>query len=246
VSTPRAPAPVGTLPIVEAFLDTIQGEGPAAGRAASFIRFAGCNLSCSWCDSAYTWDAARYDLRAMTQHRTPAELVAAINRGPGLVILTGGEPLLQQRQPGWVELLDRLNARPGGQIHIETNGTVEPTVETLAKARQIIVSPKLGNAGEHRGHQSARLHPTYRRLASGGAEQIHLKVVCENTADVLAAKQLADEYGFPPEQVWVMPQGTTVAQLQQRWPDIAAAAANFGINACHRLHVLAWGDERGR
>lgn len=239
-------SPVGTLPIAEAFTDTIQGEGPAAGRAASFIRFSGCDLSCSWCDSPYTWDARRFDLRAEVKHRTPAELVAAINRGPGLVILTGGEPLLQQRQPGWVELLDRLNARPSGQVHIETNGNIEPTVDTLAKVRQIIVSPKLPNAGEHRGHQLSRLHPTYRRLASGGAEHIHLKVVCETAADVLAAKELAELYGFPREQVWVMPQGITAAALQERWPAIATVAANFGINATHRLHVLAWGDERGR
>jgi hypothetical protein len=50
---------------------------------------------------------------------------------------------------------------------------------------------------------------------------------------------------MPRERIWVMPQGVTAAELEKRWPIVAAAAAQAGINASHRLHVLAWNDERG-
>ena len=51
------------LLISEIFGPTIQGEGKSIGQTASFIRLGGCNLHCVWCDTPYTWDAARYDLR---------------------------------------------------------------------------------------------------------------------------------------------------------------------------------------
>lgn len=234
--------PLSTLPVSECFTHTIQGEGPAAGRASSFIRFVGCNLSCEWCDSAYTWDASRYDLRAETSYRSAAELAAAVAHGPRVVVLTGGEPLLQQGRPAWRELLVRL-AEARKEIHIETNGTVLPTPETLGYADLIMVSPKLPNAGSHRGHQDPMLNPGYRSIVD--SHPVHLKVVCESPADVLAAAELGDRYGFARERIWAMPEGTTAAVLAERWASIASNAAMIGINASHRLHVLAWGEERG-
>jgi hypothetical protein len=53
-----------TLPVSEVFGPTFQGEGALRGAGASFIRLGGCNLTCRDCDTPYTWDAARYDLRA--------------------------------------------------------------------------------------------------------------------------------------------------------------------------------------
>jgi organic radical activating enzyme len=237
-------APSGdTLPVVELFGPTLQGEGPAAGQAATFIRFAGCNLSCAWCDSAYTWDSARYDLRAETRQRTATELAEAVLARTGrIVVLTGGEPLLQQHRPAWHELLARLAGRR--EIHIETNGTIAPDGHTREHARIICVSPKLPNAGGHRGHQDPAMDPRWATIAPwhGGA---HLKVVVTERADLDLALELGAAMRFPRERIWVMPEGTTAAVLAARWPGLAAAAAELGINASHRLHVLAWGDERG-
>ncbi|MFH8881630.1 7-carboxy-7-deazaguanine synthase QueE [Streptomyces californicus] len=237
---PAGPLP-DELPLAEAFGPTLQGEGPAAGRPAWFIRFGGCNLSCSWCDSAYTWDSSRYQLREEIRH-TPVEKIDEAVPDGALIVLTGGEPLLQQDASAWSRLLDGLRRR-GCTLHVETNGTIAPNDRTRELVETFIVSPKLTNAGPHRGRQDPALNPGWAAAARDG--QAHLKVVCASAEDVETAVGLARDHGWPQRQVWVMPEGTTVAALNARWPAIADAAARHGINATHRLHVLAWGDKRG-
>ena len=91
---------------------SLQGEGRNTGRAAVFVRFAGCNLRCSFCDTDFsTW-------REMSDD----EIVAAISQYPTrLVVLTGGEPTLQVDRP----LVDLLHAH-GYEIAMESNGTKQP------------------------------------------------------------------------------------------------------------------------
>lgn len=233
---------VQTLPVAEVFGPTIQGEGPAAGTPAWFIRLGGCNLSCSWCDTPYTWDASRYDLRAEIRPRTVDEILTGIPSG-ATVILTGGEPLLQQGRMAWLELLNAL-AELRCDVHVETNGTIAPNHVTAQGVDTFVVSPKQGHAGPHRGRQSPALSGGWARFMATG--KAHLKVVCQDVADVDAAVELAESLSWPRRQVWVMPEGTTTQVLLERWPGIATAAAHAGINATLRLHVLAWGNERGR
>jgi 7-carboxy-7-deazaguanine synthase (Cx14CxxC type) len=113
---------------------TLQGEGRQAGRAAVFCRFAGCNLwsgreldradaTCSFCDTDFVGTNGSGGGKF-----AKAELLAeAINTqwagatGPRLVVLTGGEPLLQAD----AALVDALHAR-GFEIAVETNGTIAP------------------------------------------------------------------------------------------------------------------------
>jgi organic radical activating enzyme len=229
-----------TLPISEVFGQTLQGEGPAAGQVAYFVRFMGCNLSCSWCDTSYTWDATRHDLHAGITWMTPTQVFDQIpNPGP-VVVITGGEPLLQQDRPAFLELLDLLTDR---RVHVETNGTVLPSKDVLASAEVICVSPKLAHAGRHRGHQNPAMPPEWVDLVAH--PNLYLKVVCQDAWDVATTVELAKRFHWPLSRVWVMPEGTTVDVLTNRWPTVANAAAQYGINATHRLHVLAWGDERG-
>ncbi len=67
-----APRPsAGQLLISEVFGPTLQGEGPSAGQAAAFVRLGACNLSCAWCDTAYTWNRDKFDLsRELSVMRT--------------------------------------------------------------------------------------------------------------------------------------------------------------------------------
>lgn len=229
------------LPLSEIFGPTIQGEGPFSGRLAWFVRFSGCNLSCSWCDTAYTWDATRYDLRRETVSRSVSDITQVVP-DTVLVVLTGGEPLLQQGRQGWVDLLAALQTK-ACTVHVETNGTIAPDAHTIAAVDAFVVSPKLLNAGEHRGHQKAMLRPEWTSLAKIGSA--HLKVVCTTANDVRLVKRLAIDAEWPLRSTWVMPEGSTPRGLELRWHAIATAAVECGLNVTHRLQVLTWGAERG-
>lgn len=113
-------------PIAE-FFTSINGEGPNAGRLAAFIRFPQCNLSCSFCDTAWA-NAAD----CPTTIETLSDLIAFVSAsGAECITLTGGEPLLQD---GIEELiLGLLAADPDWSIEIETNGSVD--LSSAANAR---------------------------------------------------------------------------------------------------------------
>ncbi len=99
-----------TLQVCETFV-SIQGESTRAGLPCFFIRLAGCNLRCAWCDTEYA--------RAGGAPRTVADLADEFRRsGLALAEVTGGEPLLQ---PGTPELLAQLRAL--GTVLVETNGS---------------------------------------------------------------------------------------------------------------------------
>jgi 7-cyano-7-deazaguanosine (preQ0) biosynthesis protein QueE len=229
-----------TLVVSEVFGPTIQGEGPSAGRCAGFIRLGGCNLRCRWCDAAYTWDAARYDLREETRRLAVEEIAArALQGGPPLVVITGGEPLLHQAQPGWDLLLDRLAAR--AEIEIETNGTVMAAPATLSVAR-LNVSPKLAHSGDPR---AARIRPA---VLAGLADtrRAVFKFVCRDIADLDEAEEIAVRAAIPAHRIWIMPEGTTREEITARLALLAQPAADRGWNITTRLHIHAWGNERGR
>src|SRR5205085_2854334 len=114
----------GAVVVAEVFGPTFQGEGPSIGRRAGFVRLGRCNLDCSWCDTPYTWDWDRFDPAVELRSERLVDIVeqlAAMH--PEIVVLTGGEPLLQQRHLG--PLLDACLER-GWPVEVETNGTIAP------------------------------------------------------------------------------------------------------------------------
>ena len=111
---------------VHSIFETIQGEGPSAGTPATFIRLAGCNLQCSFCDTEYT----SRDLLSIQ------DIVDRVKHLPSLVVITGGEPFRQNVKP----LTDAL-FRYGKRIEIETNGTIFPE-NNIPMGSHFICSPK--------------------------------------------------------------------------------------------------------
>jgi organic radical activating enzyme len=92
---------------------SLQGEGYHQGKAAFFIRLAGCDVGCVWCDVKDSWDASKHPVLSIE------EIVAAAAAHPSrIAIVTGGEPLLHQLDP----LTTALKAA-GFQTHIETSGS---------------------------------------------------------------------------------------------------------------------------
>ena len=207
-----------------------------------FLRTGGCNLSCSWCDTPYTWDASRFDLRSELEPMTAEQIVSRLIPNLALVI-SGGEPLMHQSNEAFTLVLAEAR-RHGCPLHIETNGTLSPSILLRRQVASFAVSPKLDHAGKHKRTQDPSLHPDWPWLAKGNPE-IFLKVVVRDAEDVKAVTSWAAGMGWPLGQVWVMPLGTTTEELLGRWPEVAAAAAHHRINASQRLHVLAWGDTKG-
>ncbi len=107
------PAP-GTYLVREIFGPTLQGEGAHAGRPCVFLRFAACNLACTWCDTDFRPEAST----RMTADAIVAGLQELDVHASRLVIVTGGEPALQWDAP----LADALRAARF-TVHMESNGT---------------------------------------------------------------------------------------------------------------------------
>ena len=234
----------GTLPVSECFGPTLQGEGPHMGRSCWFIRTGGCNLSCSWCDTPYS--TGQHGIPLSTVPKRTARSVAGIIPPGVMVVLTGGEPMMHFRRPAMVALLHALKAR-GCEIHVETNGSLLPPGVTSGLIDHFTVSPKLGVEMVNRRHD-----PSLEDW-SGYADRTIFKWVVDRLdepgADVDARVgemiTRSAEHGIPPHRVWVMPEGATAPELERHWAEVAQAAADAGINASHRLHALAWGDQKG-
>ena len=114
---------------------SIQGESTWAGLPCTFVRTTGCNLRCSWCDSAYSFYGGDW--------MSLDEILARVDAlAPKLVELTGGEPLLQPAVP---ELARRLQAR-GYTVLVETSG--ERPIDVLPPGVIRIMDLKCPDSGE--------------------------------------------------------------------------------------------------
>lgn len=127
----------GALDVVDVF-ETIQGEGPFAGRPSVFVRLAGCNLQCEWCDTDYT------NNRRVVQVSDLVRQVRAL-RQTGLVVITGGEPFRQALGP-----LVRALWNGAYTVQIETNGTLyDESLVGDYRMVTVVCSPKTGNINEN-------------------------------------------------------------------------------------------------
>lgn len=117
---------------------SLQGESTYAGLPCVFVRLTGCNLRCSWCDSEYTFQGGR----KMTQAEIYAE-VARLSPTGGLVEITGGEPMLQERE--LVPLMQQL-LENGYEVLLETSG--ERPLERVPAEVVKIVDVKCPGSGE--------------------------------------------------------------------------------------------------
>lgn len=106
----------GTYPIMEMFY-SVQGEGHFAGTPAFFIRLAGCDVGCVWCDVKESWDASLHPELGLD-----AIVKAVSDSGAHVVVVTGGEPSMYDLLP-LTSALKMLEVR----LHIETSGTNDLT-----------------------------------------------------------------------------------------------------------------------
>ena len=177
---------------------SLQGEGLHTGRSAFFIRLAGCDVGCSWCDTKHSWPADSHPKRLVKD--LAIEATAAAETGAAFVVITGGEPLHHNLD----ELTAALRASCRQPVHLETSG-----VDRLSGTPDwITLSPK-------------RHKPPRPDVVQACHE---LKVVVHEPADLLFAEVVATQ---APLANWLLQPGwdceeglklaVSKVQQDQRW-----------------------------
>jgi 7-carboxy-7-deazaguanine synthase len=211
--------------VSEVFGPTFQGEGPSAGQAAAFVRLGRCNLACRWCDTPYTWDWDRHDPGAELATMAVTDVLARLDAmGVGLLVISGGEPLLHQRH--LPPLLEGAKGR-GWTVELETAGTLAPTA-AVDLVDRFNVSPKLANSGMA---VDRRYRPDVLRAFHASGRAVFKFVVVE-PSDLDEVDRIVADCGLYPV-------------LLARMRDLAPHVLARGWNLTPRLHVLLWGDRRG-
>ena len=155
------------------------------------------------------------------------------------VVITGGEPLLQQEE---VALLAAELKGAGRRLEVETSGTVLPRPGLAALIDQWNVSPKLASSGNP---EARREVPEALRWFAA-QNNAYLEVRDHGAGGRGGGAGAGGALRRPPERVLLMPEGTTAAALAERSAWLVGRCQALGYRYSTRLHVLLWGDKRGR
>jgi len=214
---------MSSLSVSEIFA-SIQGESTQLGRPCVFIRLAGCNLDCVYCDTVY---AAKSKGEPMDIDDIVAK---AESYGIKLVEITGGEPLIQ---PGCAELVKLLHER-GFEVMIETNGTIDiGPVNEMARCVVDIKTPGSGCGGSFNEINFARLKVT---------DEIKFVITSRDdfdwAVDICTKRGLCEKAPVLFSAAW----GNVTMEDVARW--LMESRLNARLNP--QLHKIIWGkDARG-
>jgi 7-carboxy-7-deazaguanine synthase len=225
---------------ISEYFESIQGEGNYAGANSLFIRFHFCNLTCTWCDTKYTWHADSGKFEPYTEEQLK-QLISA-HPSPH-IIFTGGEPALYR--------LDKLVV-PNKKYHVETNGTYIPTrpIDTVLKGNVIfkrdameesvirnfnwVISPKLSNSLQEINEESIHFW--------AGKDYCIFKFIARNEKDLDEIEGIVARFGIDKVKVYIGLEGQTLeSQLKPLFVD---EIIKRGYHFSPRLHVMLWGARR--
>ncbi len=219
---------------------SVQGEGLLTGKPSVFVRASGCNLRCWFCDTPYaSWKPEGTDLSV-------DEVIAQIEEWDCRhVVLTGGEPMLFSEL---IPLCEKLRRRKR-HITIETSGTLYlPLTCNL-----MTISPKLSASAPDKPnhphwaarHKRTRLNlKVIRQLVQEHVYQLKFVVDQPDEIDEIEAL-LAELPSVNPDRVLLMPQGTTLEELDERTPWLEAICEERGYDFCPRKQIEWFGSVRG-
>jgi len=217
---------------------SVQGEGEFSGTPSVFVRTAGCNLRCWFCDTPYTSFKAEG-----LQRDWQDVLQEVLEFGCLHVVLTGGEPLLQP------DLLPLAHALRQQQriVTVETAGTIFRPVE----ADLMSISPKLSNSAPigmihwEQRHERDRNRPDVIRQMLQ-VSPCQLKFVVDQPADLDEITQYLRGFSeITSNQVWLMPQGINQEELATKGVWLVPLAQQLGYRFCPRRHIEMYGNVRG-
>lgn len=235
---------------------TIQGEGKSIGRPSIFVRTSLCNLHCIWCDTDYTWNwketpfkhvndnKAGYEKYSKTEYIVQLSAEEIANELKKIncknVVLTGGEPLLQQDE--LAELIHLLRkADENYHFEIETNGTILPSEAFDRLVNQYNVSPKLANSNNP---LKIREKEKVYNFFSNNAKAV-FKFVVSTPDDLSEVLDLIQKYSINHNKVFLMPEGTSPENLKAKQQWLIEECKKNNFNYTDRLHIHIYGNKRG-
>ena len=210
--------------VVEKFT-SVNGEGPLSGQLVVFIRFAGCNLNCSYCDT--TWaNRLDVDYDSLTSEEIYKYIVSTKIKN---VTLTGGEPLLQE---GIIELLELLSKDKWLHVEIETNGSV-PLNEF-----RIIENPPSFNMDYKLSSSNMEDKMNLNNFSSLSYKDT-VKFVCGSGLDLQKTKLIIDKYKLTNKtNVYISP---VFGQIDlEKIVDFMKDNKMNGVNLQIQLHKIIW------
>lgn len=231
----------GMLRVSEFFCDTIQGEGIYTGHPATFLRLQGCTLDCLWCDTASVWKTGNpYTFKELFDLMDSAtfDLIRKLKQGQHLV-LTGGSPLLQQKQlfKFIVEFYKQFKFKPF--IEIENECIVSPIIELTGYIDCWNNSPKLTSSGN-------RKYMPENIKALAGLPNSWFKFVVSSQEDW---SEIFEDYLLPnlikESQIILMPQGASIAELNDTMNFVVDLAIKNNVRFSNREHVILWNKTVG-
>lgn len=229
------------MQISEVFF-SVQGEGELSGVPSVFVRTAGCNLRCSWCDTPYaSW-------KPEGTERSVDSIVTEIDSHPANhVVLTGGEPMIARD----IHRLASMLRTRGKHITIETAATVLPEGIACDLAS---LSPKPAHSTPRNGtieeswihrHETTRWQPDVVK-AWMSRYPFQLKFVFTDPADLVEIDSMVTEVGpVTPSKVLLMPEGIQPEVLRGRQSSLVEVCKTKGYRYCPRLHIDLFGNKRG-
>jgi len=231
-----------TYPISECFGPTIQGEGRQIGKICYFVRFAGCDSACSWCDTKYAINPSFEGWKK--EDITAKQIVNVVDHLRGYadwIILTGGNPALFVDEPLLRELI-----RSGFNTAMETQGTVL-TSEQVELLDELTISPKPPSSGMSERTDWVNITQACNKRRALGLSTT-LKFVVFSSEDIAWIKSLK----LPNAHRYISigtPLGTDVQGVLERTRYIVETLTHddfFGsFSVLPQLHYLLWGSRRG-
>lgn len=238
------------IPVMEIFGPTIQGEGMVIGQKTMFVRTAGCDYSCSWCDSAFTWDGTgKHLIRQMEPEEVWTELQKLGKNGFSHVTISGGNPALLKNMDSLVELLKRNDIK----LCLETQGS--RWQEWMMEIDELTISPKPPSSGMTTNYEI--LDDILGRLSTPGFQgNVSLKVVIFHDEDFVYARKIHKRYPHLPffmqvgnEDTLTMVRDELVSALLSKYEalidKVIADHELKEVKVLPQLHALVWGNKRG-
>lgn len=205
---------------------SIQGESTWAGLPCAFVRLAGCNLRCTYCDARYTYEEAGTPMEV-------ADILAWVGQYPGVMVeITGGEPLCQPRVlPLMQALVDN-----GRQVLLETNGSLP--ISAVPDRVRIVMDIKCPDSGMAERNLTENLEQLRERYLRGCRDEV--KFVVNSEADFHWARRMVDQERlagmlpvlFSPVRSLLDPAILAQLLLDHRLP----------VRLQLQLHTLLWPD----